>query len=187
MRTALALLTLLAATSLNAQPVRMTPGQAQQYRSLKLDVEVVRSTTYTTRYDVDGITTYPSSVQVDWNGYFGTDRVSEAEFYRIAGLDDLADRISSEQTRGKWFMSIGIPAFVGGTIVAIMGTNDSDGDDQADSPLMKNVGAGIGIVGIVLISSGRRSLVKQHTSPREAAEMALRYNNRLERQILSGQ
>lgn len=170
-----------------SQPVRMSPEQAQSYRAYRLDVEVVKTTTYRTVYDIDGARTYPSSVDVKWDGYIGTRHVSEADFYRHAGYDELADRISRERTRGKWFMSIGVPAFVGGTVVALIGTRDNDRDDEPDSPLLQNVGAGVGIIGIVLVGSGRRLLGKQHTSPREAQEAAIRFNTRLGREIVSGE
>ena len=193
MRSALALLVCsLVASSLVApaaasQPVRMSPEQSQRYRAYRLDVEVVETTTYRTTYDIDGARTYPSSRDVDWDGYIGTRRVSEAEFYRHAGLDELANQIAGRRARGKLLRYSGIPLALGGIALIAVGSQDADDDGERDRQWLQYVGGGMTVVGVTMTRKGIQILGRQSTSPREAQEAAIRFNTRLGREITSGQ
>ena len=178
---------LVVAPATAAQPVRMSPEQTQRYRAHRLDVEVVETTTYRTTYDVDGARTYPSSRDVDWDGYIGTRRVSEATFYRHAGLDELADRIAGRHTRGSILKYSGIPVFLGGIALIAVGSQDADNDGERDREWLQYVGGGMTLVGVTMTRSGIKILAKQSTSPREAQEAAIRFNTRLGREIVSGE
>lgn len=174
-----------AATSapLLAQPVRLTADQAQLYRSYRLDVEVREYTTYRTEYTVLEARTYPTSVDVRWQGFIGTEPVSEVDFYRHAGREELADRIASRRARGRVFRYTGAAATIGGIVLTFLGFEDSDGDDMPDNEWMQYAGGGATIVGLVMLRSGTQLSRSQYTSPRQAQEAAIQFNTNLEESI----
>lgn len=169
-----------------AQPVQLTAEQAQMYRAYRLDLEVREYTTYRTEYTVLEARTYPTSVDVRWQGFVGTEPVSEADFYRHAGQDELADRIAGRRTRGKVFLYTGAVAVIGGAVMTLVGFEDADDDDVPDREWLQYVGGGTTLIGLVLTRSGAQMARSQYTSPRQAQEAAIRFNTALEQSIRDG-
>jgi hypothetical protein len=64
---------------------------------------------------------FASGSWVIWKGYHGVTKVSEAEFFRAAGRDDLAEKAVTYRSRARKWLIFGGVGFLGGVGMAVGG------------------------------------------------------------------
>ena len=174
----LLLLAALVALPAAAQPTGLSAPQLDAYETSRLQIETVTNTRYRANwrpygYDIQDVST------TRWRGFVGTDRVSELDFYRHAGADALADRVAGKRRTG--WIAIGLGAVATGVGVAIIaGAPEGDDNRFTDTQL---TGLGVSLAGVSTATVGVLLLNRNHTSLREAASAAERFNRALEQTV----
>lgn len=177
MRSLLALAAALAlAVPALAQPTSLSGRQLDAYRAARLQVEAQtnrRSRAEWTPYgyEIHDVTT------TRWRGAIGRERVGEVAFYRHAGADDLAAYVASRRRPGWVAVGLGAAAVAGGVVLI---ATAPDGDDNRFTTTQLT-GLGISLTGLSAAAYGYLILNRNHTSARDAAAAADRFNQSLER------
>ena len=179
MRTPLAVAALVAlAAAPAAQPAALSGAQRDAYLDARLQIETVTNTRYRAEwrpygYDIQDVST------TRWRGYVGEARVGELAFYRHAGADDLADHVAGRRQRG--WVAVGLGALATGAGVALIAAAP-DGDDNRFTETQLT-GLGISLTGLSVAALGTLTLSRNHTSVRQAAAAADRFNQALEQTV----
>jgi len=106
-----------------------------------------------------------------WKGFHGSMKVKEAEFFHIAGRDDLAEKAERYHSRTKRRLIISGTAYLGGIVLALAGM---------DSAPLFGTGIVLGIVGgYSFIFLGIIPSMKSAVDINSAAGAARVYNERL--------
>ena len=109
-------------------------------QKLSLELEGVSMGSYS--YNIIAYSTWTK-----WSAYKGFDRISESEFYKIAGYEDLAYKAKKRENSGKFLTWSGLGMGVGGCIIML-----ATMDYESDTPII--VGALTSIVGFSLMYGG---------------------------------
>ena len=159
----------------SAQPLRLSPEQAETFEAYRLDVAETRQTRYVARggpftYDLEDVSTSR------WTGYVGGEPVGEAAFYEAGGFDDVAGRVRAGRRRGGVLVGVGLAAAAVGVGLAVAGSAESEGSDGSS---LTYAGLGVGTAGLAVGVLGYTQLSRNQTSAAEAARSAARFNTEL--------
>ena len=112
-----------------------------------------------------------------WHGYEGFNRVSEAEFFQIAGFPAEAERARQYRLEGAiWSVVVG--ALYAGVISLML----ASGSKRAGFYW----GIGFGLVGVVPLSIGLSRLIENWSTAAQANSAALTRNEEIESEIRGG-
>ncbi len=193
------LLALTVFASLYAEDTPLTGDQARIYNQRKLSV-ATRTVTNTDndryywdsgRFSSFSIGVSKSVTTEQWDAYMGPDRISKADFFRIAGYPDyeaicleVEEQNRKKQSTGSGFFIAGGAGLAAGTVMMCINSCLTSSDDQ----MLLIVGASVAClsaipmgIGIALMSSAD---AEPDISPSFAFGIADIYNQSLKAEII---
>lgn len=158
-------------SSLYAQEEGLNQKQIKEYNRLKLSIDILTG-------GFGSISEYGSFSYADWKkwqGYQGFYRVTEADFFQIAGYFQEAWEAKKHHETTEWLVGSGSVAIIVGTIMMIIPLFQDEYTEQSTTTLW--VGFGIMAVGTIPFTIG--IFRGNWTTVSQAQSVADEYNNNL--------
>lgn len=180
--TVLALVFAVITASLFAQTESMTAEQLEEFNRNRLTVDVGLVTSAVGGgFGVLSLESYRQ-----WTGRQGFDRVSEAQFYRIAGYPIEAEKAAKYKTTGWALLIGGGGLMLGGFTWMLLGTTSLDYDDPDYLTKMNRSlygGLALALGGGIPFWIGSSRVRKNWSSAEQAQMVADAYNGKLAKKI----
>ena len=161
----------------------MTEEQLEEFNRDRLTVDVGITTSAVAR-GFGGIT---MESYRNWTGRQGFERLSESQFYAIAGYPEQSEEAGKYKKTG-WALLIGGGALiVGGLAWMTLGMTSLDYDDPDYSTKMNRSlfgGSALSLGGMIPFWIGRKRVQKNWSSAEQAQMVADEYNRKLAEKIL---
>ena len=172
MRALLSLALLLALSSpLAAQPTRAAS-------EARLSVQIKEINHYRVVDGWYGPSKAYAGTSYDWRGLANGDRVSEVEFYRIAGNNELADRIARTKRSGRIMKWGGLATSSVGLVLFLAAQANPDNPDAKPNVVVGLTGVGLTLTGLVVSYAGISRADGNRTSVNEAIGAFERHRQR---------
>ena len=161
----------------------MTEEQLEEFNRNRLTVDV-GITTSVIGGGFGGITMESYRI---WTGRQGFERLSESQFYAIAGYPEQAEK-AGKYKMTAWALLIGGGALlVGGLAWMTLGMTSLDDDPEYSTKMERSLygGMAVSLGGLIPFWMGRNRVRKNWSSAEQAQMVADEYNRKLAEKILS--
>lgn len=162
----------------------MTEEQLEQFNQSKLSVDVgITTSAFAGGFGMLSLESYRR-----WTGRQGFDRVSEPQFYNIAGYPEEAKKADTYKSVGWGLLIAGGAMVVGGLAWMMLGVTATDYDNPNYLTRMNTSlygGLIISLVGVIPLTIGSTRVRRNWSSAEQAQIAADKFNRSLAKRILS--